>query len=165
MSSRLSNSFSTYVCYTPDGLYWLNLYRSFWHIFLYFCFNDLIKVWKFWIFSTVCSSDCSKKFSLILASKVKILGWKFVGNIQIILMHFWQIGSFKEIEFFFHLFKKYTRPIAEIHTNNINMFIWALTILSPFIKLSIDMICFQRILIKTEILEEWNLQSKIRSRC
>ena len=23
----VNNSFSTYVCYTPDGLFWLNLYR------------------------------------------------------------------------------------------------------------------------------------------
>ena len=27
MNGRLSqNSFSTYICYTPDGLFWLNLY-------------------------------------------------------------------------------------------------------------------------------------------
>ena len=24
--SAVENSFSTYVCYTPDGLFWLNLY-------------------------------------------------------------------------------------------------------------------------------------------
>ena len=34
--SAVDNSFSTYVCYSPDGLFWLNLY----HLYQEFPFSD-----------------------------------------------------------------------------------------------------------------------------
>ena len=47
--SAVENSFSTYVCYAPDGLFWLNLYTSF-----YYCYVELFMVDVSWDAMATC---------------------------------------------------------------------------------------------------------------
>ena len=47
--SAVENSFSTYVCYAPDGLFWLNLYFS------------VIKYFGFLNIDAICSSIKAKE--------------------------------------------------------------------------------------------------------